>query len=261
MFGRKGTRGNRNRRKEGAGHLAWLANINWRRLLPAGAVTLALIAAAWGLRLVLDQPVERLDISGRFQRVQPLDVQTAARNALGSKGMVGVDLEAVGRAVQELQWVDRASVARKWPRGLSILVIEQHPVAHWGEAGLLNARGEVFVRESHHLPAELPQFVGPEGSELQMTERYLSMQPQLADAGLRLSRLQLDERGAWEITLDNGVQLRLGRQQFDERFQRFIGAAKRLVATRAAEIRYIDLRYANGFAVGWRVAAEEVQGG
>lgn len=264
MFWRRNSRRVRNRRKEADGKPSWLA-ANWRRLLPAGGVVMAVVAGWLGLRMLLDQPVERLNISGRFQRVQALDVQKAVRNALGRQGMVSVDLAAVSRAVQKLQWVDRASVARSWPRGLSIQIVEQTPVARWGEAGLLNSRGEVFVRESRHLPAELPEFTGPEGSELHMTARYLAMQPRLQDFGLRLSRLHLNERGAWEVELDNGVQLRLGRvlsdQLFDERFERFIVAAAKLVATRAAEIRYVDLRYSNGFAVGWRAAADEVKSG
>ncbi len=130
----------------------------------------------------------------------------------------------------------------------------------WPAGVRLNARGEVFVRDSRHLPAELPEFAGPTGNEAQMTERYLVAQPRLVKAGLRLSRLRLDERGAWEIELDNGVALRLGRQQFDERFDRFIEAAAHIVATRAAEIRYVDLRYANGFAIGWRSAGEVNRG-
>jgi cell division protein FtsQ len=251
----------RNRRKDGKGWSLRVPVINWRRLLPAGAVLLAIVTVFACVRFALDQPVERVDISGRFQRVQALDVQNAVRTVLGGKGMVGVDLDAVSAAVKRIPWVDRASVARSWPRGLKIQVFEQQPVARWGEAGLLNARGEVFVRDSRHLPPELPEFAGPVGSEAEMTARYLDAQPRLASAGLRLSRLQLDERGAWEIQLDNGVLLRLGREQFAERFDRFIAAAARLVATRAIEIRYVDLRYANGFAIGWRTAAGEVSRG
>jgi cell division protein FtsQ len=229
----------RNRRKDGKGWSLRLPVINWRRLLPAGAVLLAFVTVVVCVRFALDQPVERVDISGRFQRVQSLDVQNAVRTVLGGKGMVGVDLDAVSAAVKQIPWVDRASVARSWPRGLKIQVFEQQPVARWGEAGLLNARGEVFVRDSRHLPPELPEFAGPVGSEAEMTARYLDAQPRLASAGLRLSRLQL----------------------FRERFDRFIAAAARLVATRAIEIRYVDLRYANGFAIGWRTAAGEVSRG
>jgi cell division protein FtsQ len=259
MFGRR--KSPRNRRKEARAWSLQLPAINWRRLLPAGAVLLIGGVAFLGVRLALDQPVERVDVSGRWQRVQALDVQKVVRNAVGQQGMVSVDLHAVSLAVRQNPWVDRASVARSWPRALQVHVVEQTPVARWGEAGLLNARGEVFVRDSRHLPTELPEFAGPLGSEARMTERYLAALPRLAEAGLRLSRLRLDERGAWEMELDNGVQLRLGRQQFDERFDRFIATAARIVAARAIEIRYVDLRYANGFAIGWRAAAGEVNHG
>ncbi len=78
---------------------------------------------------------------------------------------------------------------------------------------------------------------------------------------MRLTQLRLDERGAWEFVLDNGVRLRLGRLQVDERFDRFMAAAARIVASRADEIAYVDLRYATGFAIGWKSRGGEGRGG
>ena len=37
--------------------------------------------------------------------------------------------------------------------------------------------------------------------------------------------------------------------------------AARIVASRAAEIAYVDLRYATGFAIGWRSGGKEVASG
>jgi cell division protein FtsQ len=37
-----------------------------------------------------------------------------------------------------------------------------------------------------------------------------------------------------------------------ERLDRFITLASATVAKRLAEITYIDMRYTNGFSVGWR---------
>jgi len=64
--------------------------------------------------------------------------------------------------------------------------------------------------------------------------------------------LTLDARGALNLTLDNGVQVRLGRQQIESRFERFMLVAAKLVSQRAADIAYVDMRYGNGFAVGWK---------
>jgi cell division protein FtsQ len=229
-----------------------LPAVNWRRWLPALALAGAFVAAGLALRLALDQPLQRIAVEGRFQRVSPLDVEKAVRGAVGRAGFVAVDLDAVSRAVRAIPWVDGASVARSWPNGLRVYVEEQRPVARWGETGLVNVRGELFVNDARHIPSELPELVGPPGAEALMTERFLRTQGRLVEADLRMSQLRLDERGAWEMALDNGVALRLGRSQMDERFDRFMEAASRIVAARAAEIAYVDLRYANGFAIGWR---------
>ena len=67
--------------------------------------------------------------------------------------------------------------------------------------------------------------------------------------------MRLDARGAWEFDLANGVTVRLGRRQVDERFDKFVDAALKLVTERGDAISYVDMRYANGFAVGWRSGA------
>ena len=124
--------------------------------------------------------------------------------------------------------------------------------------GLLNSRGELFVSESRHIPPELPKLSGPAGAENQVAQRYLAIQGRLVEAGMRITALRLDERGAWEIDLDNGVTVRLGRRQIDERFERFVAAALKLVSQRSGDIAYVDMRYTNGFAVGWKGANPRV---
>ncbi len=260
MFWRRNPRP-RNRRKAAPAWILRLPALPWRRLAPLGLVLVLVLGAVFGVRAALDQPVEQVSISGRFQRVQPLDVEKAVRDAVGRGGMVAVDLEQIAGAVERISWVDRASVARSWPRGLRVQVVEQTPVARWGEMGLVNTRGQVFVHDSRHIPAELPELVGPPGYEAEMTQRYLAALPRLTEAGMRLAQLKLDERGAWELALDNGVKLRLGRLLVDERFDRFMAAAVRIVAARATEIAYVDMRYANGFAIGWRSGASEAKRG
>jgi cell division protein FtsQ len=259
------------RRKSGAARkrasneaLAWIARlpaVHLQRVASIGVVVLMLAGGFLALRFALDRPVEQVAVAGRFQRVQPLDVEKAVRGALRGDGMVAVDLARIARAVEAIPWVDRASVARSWPSGLHVQVIEQRPVARWGEAGLVNTRGEVFVQDAQHIPAELPQLMGPPGFEAEMTARCLAAQQRLEQGGLRLTRMSLDERGAWDLTFDNGIALRLGREDVDERFERFLVAAVRIVMARAAEIEYVDMRYANGFAIGWRQAASGVKRG
>src|ERR1700726_1675539 len=229
-----------------------LPAINWRRL---GAVLGALTAmggAAAALAMALDRPVASVSVEGSFQRVSPVDVERVVKGEVYGAGLLSVDLAAVRRAIHTLPWVDAVSVQRAWPRGLNVLVIEQTAAARWGERGLLNTRGELFDTDERHIPPELAQLAGPDGKESLVAQRYLAAEGRLSQAGLRLTALRLDARGAWEFDLANGITVRLGRRQVDERFEKFMNTALKLVTQRGEDIAYVDMRYTNGFAIGWR---------
>ena len=231
------------------------ARINWRRLLASAASLAAVAAAAALVAAALDRPIESIVVTGRFQRVSPLDVERAVKASLNGAGLIGVRLGAVSGAVERLPWVDAATVERSWPRGLTVHVTEQVAAARWGQSGLVNTRGALFTGDSRHIPLELPMLTGPDGTEPLVAQRYLAMEGRLAEVGMRLTALRLDARGAWEFDLDNGVTVRLGRKQVEERFETFMDVAAKIVGQRASDIAYVDMRYANGFAIGWRAAA------
>jgi cell division protein FtsQ len=225
----------------------------WRsyaRRAAIGALTLGALAA---LTWALDRPVRVISMDGSFQRVSPGQIEKAVA-PFARVGFMSADLDAVERAVEALPWVDRARVQRRWPNGLHVTVIEQTAAARWGESGLLNTRGELFDRAAAHVPAELPRLSGPDGTELQVAQRYMSAQGRMLEAGMRIAALRLDERGAWEMDLDSGVTVRLGRRDVDERLDRFIRTASQVIAHRMNDITYVDMRYSNGFAIGWRQA-------
>jgi cell division protein FtsQ len=253
----------KNRRKPSARRFA-LPVVNWRALgltLGAlGALALTASAALWAF----NQPIEMVSVAGRFQRVAPGDVERVVKSQVHGSGLLSVDLAAVRRAIHTLPWVDAVSVQRAWPRGLDVLVIEQTAAARWGERGLLNTRGELFATDERHIPPELAQLEGPPGKESLVAQRYLAAEGRLMQAGLRLTAMRLDARGAWEFDLANGVTVRLGRREVDERFDKFMSTALKLVTQRGEDIAYVDMRYTNGFAIGWRgngTHGEGVKGG
>ncbi len=232
-----------------------LPAINWRAFAMSAGSVAGVCVIAGAVTWTVDQPIESVSVSGRFQRVAPVDVERVVKQSVRSAGLLSVNLDAVRQAIHTLPWVDAVSVQRAWPRGLHVLVIEQVAAARWGETGLLNMRGELFSRNEHHVPPELAELSGPEGKESIVAQRYLAAQGRLVQAGLRLTALRLDARGAWEFDLSNGVTVRLGRRQIDERFEKFINAALKLVTQRGSDISYVDMRYTNGFAIGWRGGA------
>ncbi|MGI9223100.1 MAG: cell division protein FtsQ/DivIB [Woeseiaceae bacterium] len=200
---------------------------------------------------MLDRPIESIAISGPFQRVTALQIEEAISSELDA-GFVGADVGRMQELVQALPWIDRATVARRWPNRIAITVSEQVPAAIWDERGLLNVRGELFVAEARHIPAELPRLSGPRDRADDVARRYLQVREQLIPLGLDLRQVHLDARGAWQMTLGNGVEVRLGRRDVDDRTGLFLAVVATIITGRAEDIDYVDMRYSNGFTIGWK---------
>jgi len=205
---------------------------------------------------LLDRPIASITIEGPFQRVSALQIEEVISEEL-RHGFLSADLGLLRKLIVDLPWIDQATVARRWPNRLQISVTEQTPAACWGESGLLNTRGELFVTDARHVPAELPRLSGPEDQAAAVAQRYLDIREQLIPMGLDVRRLHLDARGAWEMTLQNGVAVRLGRKNVDERTALFLEAVANIVSSREADIDFVDMRYSNGFTIGWKGNANE----
>jgi cell division protein FtsQ len=199
---------------------------------------------------MLDQPITSITIEGPFQRVTALQIEEAISDEIGT-GFFSASLANIQVRVMQLAWIDNASVGRRWPGTLEISVTEQVPAAVWGERGLLNTRGDLFVRNARHVPAELPRLEGPDGQSTIVANRYLDLKERLIPFGLDLRQVRLDPRGAWELMLTNGIGIRLGRRDVNARASLFLDVAAAIVASREAEIDYVDMRYSNGFTIAW----------
>ena len=210
------------------------------------------VAATYQLSTrLLDRTIESIEVSGPFQRVTALRIEEVVADELDA-GFLGADLGHMQALIRELPWIDQASVARRWPNRIAISVSEQVPAAIWGDAGLLNVRGELFVENARHIPAELPRLAGPPGRSGDVATRYLDIRDRLIPIGLDVRSVQLDARGAWKMVLSNGVDVRLGRRDVDQRTDLFIAVVADVITSRAKDIDYVDMRYSNGFTIGWK---------
>ena len=75
--------------------------------------------------------------------------------------------------------------------------------------------------------------------------------------GLTLTSLALSERFSWQLWLDNGIRLNLGRKDKAKRVQRFIDVYPRMEQRADAQVDTIDLRYDTGLAVSFKPVQEE----
>lgn len=251
-----------------------------------GLFGVSLLLALLGVvRYVLQLPVfplRAVELSAAPQRVPTKAIMKVVHEQV-SGNFFTVDLERTRQAFEQLPWVRKASVRRKFPWSLQVEIEEQVVLARWNGTELVNTHGEVFadecegvlqkaaqrpdgVRISGGVPLAgtwgarrpppcgevdqpLPAFTGqPDTSDL-VTQMYGELSAMLEPLQHRIVQINLSPRHAWQLKLDDGMVIELGRTEMQQRMARFVAVYPYSLAAMTRAVRRVDLRYRNGFAV------------
>lgn len=188
-----------------------------------------------------------LQLGAAPQRAEASRIEAVARNELRGNFFT-VDLEHVRAAFEQLPWVRKVSVRRQFPWGLEVSVEEHVALAHWNGKELVNTYGEVFAADVGENAKALPRFFGQRENSAEVTRMYVEFGKQLAPLKQQITQITLSPRRAWQLRLDNGMLLELGREQAQERLARFVAVYPYSLGAMQRKINYVDLRYRNGFA-------------
>ena len=199
-------------------------------------------------------PVQDIVVSGERIFIDDQQIESLIKKSQ-SGSFFELDVNQTHQTVEAMPWVYRASVRKRWPSGLEIFVVEQQPVAIWNGDLLLNHKGDPFDAQISHADLNskitLPSLYGPGGSEQIALQGYHNMQSLLETSNLYIVEMFLSERFAWNVQLNNGIKLNLGRTEFIDRLQRFVDLLP-LILQQEKQVDYVDLRYDTGLAVGWK---------
>lgn len=188
-------------------------------------------------------PFTRVEVRGAGQAQTRQAVPQIVERLHG--GFFSLDLGAVRHAFEALPWVREVSVRRIWPGRLIVTLQEHVPAAAWNELAVLNIQGEVFPVRPWKA---LPRIQAPEGMEREVAQRYGEYAQVLAQSGWKIRAISVDARNAWQLELEGGLVVDLGRERQAERLARFTTFYP-LALAQVGEARRVDMRYPNGFAV------------
>jgi len=123
-----------------------------KRRLRRLTLVLAVLALVVGAAVAARSPlldVDRVAVTGAEQTSAEAVLRAAAVEP--GEPLVSVDVDAAARRVEELPWVDRATVARRWPSTVDVQVSEREPVALAQVTGahvaLVDVEGRVLAIE------------------------------------------------------------------------------------------------------------------
>lgn len=212
-------------------------------------ITLAILLVVYGaVHFVVRLPafaLREVRIDGMLAHVTGEQLEAIVRRELKGNFFT-LKLAATRSSFEKLPWVRQVQVRRQWPDRLDITLEEHQPLARWGTAALVNSYGEVFQAAYN---GKLPLFDGPDGAAKEVAIQYDYFRRSLAAIGRVPLRVRVTPRRAWQIQLEDGLTLELGREQVEARLARFVDAYERTLGQLGRRVDYVDLRYANGFAV------------
>ena len=198
-----------------------------------------------------DAPINQVVIHGEFAYLDKKQLTEKIKQKLDGSFFT-LDVDRLRDKIEENPWVYAASIRKEWPRKIHIFVVEQDVLAVWNNDLLLNKFGDVFYADGIEVEASLPRLFGPEGNEKDVLKGYMQMQHLLELHKFNISEVVLSERYAWQLWLETGIHLNLGRSDKMKRVQRFVDLFPLLSEYGDKDIARIDLRYDIGLAVAWR---------
>lgn len=212
----------------------------------------------WGYNALLhwaknkkDVPINQVVVHGEFNYLNAADLENKIKQKLDGS-FFSLNVEQLRRIIQDDPWIYGVSIRKEWPQKVHVFIVEQKATAKWNNDLLLNQFGDVFFANGIQVDELLPKLYGPEGTEKDVLKGYVDMQYLLELHEFKIRELVLSERYAWQIWLEKGIHLNLGRADKMSRVQRFIDMYPLLEQYNEQDIAQVDLRYDIGLAVSWQ---------
>ncbi len=195
-------------------------------------------------------PLSNLVLQGELTHVEPKEVQSAFSSLEHIGTFISQDVDELQDVLLRLPWVARVSIRKQWPDTIKVYLVEHEAQAIWNGISMLNMEGNVFDAEIAELKSEKIKLYGPEGSHKEVLQAWQKIQELLIPIDLTVSSVLLNDRRAWQVILNSGIRLELGKEALIERTMRFVTLYQKLIST-SQRISHIDLRYDTGAAIGW----------
>lgn len=253
-----------------------------KRYLGIIFVALILGAVLWGIKSWLLKPdtlpFEKIVLLNQLQAQDAEQLQLVASKAIDG-GFFSQDIAQLREAIEKLPWVESVSIRKKWPQTLQLAINERQPIARWlsmdekaikpqhwqkkwHSQRMLSLKADIFdAPMNKKQSAKFSNYrllVGPESLAAKVLSECEQIAKKLSETQLEVKVCGLDLRRSWWVLLDQGFELRLGRNlqkgKYKSRLDDFVLAYEANLKPFTERIAYIDLRYTNGFSMAWKKA-------
>ena len=188
--------------------------------------------------------------SSELINVNKDDISKAVKY-LYSKSFFDIDLNYLKNKLEKIEWVRKINVRRSYPNEIIIDIEEHTPILIWNNKMYINMYGEKF--NVSKIDKNIPLLISDESRINEVFTYFKLFNEKLSSRKLdfKITKIMENEIRSLTISLSSGINIQLGSKDVNNKITLFFEIYKSLNTRDLNKIRYIDMRYSNGFSVGW----------
>ena len=197
-------------------------------------------------------PIKNISIESKIINVNKDDVFEKSKNYLNSKSFFNFKINILKNEIEKVSWVRSADIKRVYPDEVKIYIKEHVPVAIWNNKSYMNNSGDIFF--IHDIKKNLPMINSNESRNKIMHVYFSLLLKYISDYNFDIEIKKIEENEIRSISahLSSGIIVKFGSKDIKSKIHTFFKVYKTLNSSDLKKIGYIDMRYSNGFSIGWK---------
>ncbi len=197
-------------------------------------------------------PIKKISLVSHINYSDKVKIYKKSKKYLSKKSFFNLKIIDLKKKIENVDWIRLADVRRVYPDEIEIYIIEHIPIAIWNDKMFLNDLGEIFF--ANDIDIKLPKIYSTNDRNKIIFKYFVTFSKNLIKNNIHHSVIKMDEnnRRSLTIKLSSNIIIYLGSNDIMNKIDTFFKVYNSLNSSDLTKIRYIDMRYSNGFAVGWK---------
>ena len=197
-------------------------------------------------------PIKNISIESKIINVNKEDIFEKSKNYLNSKSFFNFKINILKKEIEKVSWVKSVNIKRVYPDEIKIYIKEYVPIAIWNNKSYMNNSGDIFF--IHDIKKNLPMINSNESRNKIMYVYFSLLLKYISDYNFDIEIKKIEENEIRSISahLSSGIIVKFGSKDIKSKIHTFLKVYKTLNSSDLKKIGYIDMRYSNGFSIGWK---------
>jgi cell division protein FtsQ len=197
-------------------------------------------------------PIKEISIESKIINTSKDDVFEKSKNYLNSKSFFNFKINILKKEIEKVPWVKSADIRRVYPGKIKIYIEEHAPIAIWNNKSYMNDVGDIFLIQD--IKKNLPVIISNQSGNKIMFLYFTLLLKYISDYNFDMEIKKIEENDIRSLSahFSSGIIVKFGSKDIRNKIHAFVKIYNTLNSSDLEKIGYIDMRYSNGFSIGWK---------